>query len=164
MLLSWRFFLICVPFWELLYFCNMVLQCLQPNVQSKPQKEGSESELFWNLLGGKYEYPSQRISKNVESDPHLFSCTFSEGRSEETFSYLSKTFLFFSAGIITNILIACCSTINLSFLGPLDEWAIRKSKGWHGELLEFILLRLLFDLFFISRLFLFGLFSPLSFN
>ncbi|CAA6671109.1 unnamed protein product [Spirodela intermedia] len=60
------------------------LDLIKPNVQSKPQKEGSESELFWNLLGGKCEYPSQRISKNVESDPHLFSCTFSEGNLQAT--------------------------------------------------------------------------------
>ncbi|KAG7029831.1 Villin-4, partial [Cucurbita argyrosperma subsp. argyrosperma] len=51
----------------------------QPNVQSRPQKEGTESEQFWNLLGGKSEYPSQKISREAESDPHLFSCTFSGG-------------------------------------------------------------------------------------
>ncbi|XP_022997656.1 villin-4-like isoform X1 [Cucurbita maxima] len=51
----------------------------QPNVQSRPQKEGTESEQFWNLLGGKSEYPSQKVSREAESDPHLFSCTFSGG-------------------------------------------------------------------------------------
>ncbi|XP_050935876.1 villin-5-like isoform X1 [Cucumis melo] len=51
----------------------------QPNVQSRSQKEGSESEQFWNLLGGKSEYPSQKISRDAESDPHLFSCIFSRG-------------------------------------------------------------------------------------
>ncbi|KAF2317193.1 hypothetical protein GH714_016147 [Hevea brasiliensis] len=50
----------------------------QPNVQSKPQKEGSESEQFWDLLGGKTEYPSQKIGREAERDPHLFSSTFSK--------------------------------------------------------------------------------------
>lgn len=52
---------------------------LQPNMQSKLQKEGSESELFWEILGGKSEYPSQKIVRDAESDPHLFSCTFLKG-------------------------------------------------------------------------------------
>lgn len=48
-------------------------------MQSKLQKEGSESELFWEILGGKSEYPSQKIAKDAESDPHLFSCTYLKG-------------------------------------------------------------------------------------
>ncbi|XP_022969600.1 villin-4-like isoform X2 [Cucurbita maxima] len=56
-----------------------LLDLIKPNVQSRPQKEGTESEQFWNLLGGKSEYPSQKIARDAESDPHLFSCTFSRG-------------------------------------------------------------------------------------
>lgn len=52
---------------------------MQPNLQCKPQKEGTESEQFWELLGGKSEYASQKIVGEAESDPHLFSCTFSKG-------------------------------------------------------------------------------------
>lgn len=55
------------------------LDLIKPNVQSKSQKEGAESEQFWELLGGKSEYPSQKIAREPESDPHLFSCTFSKG-------------------------------------------------------------------------------------
>jgi gelsolin len=51
-------------------------------MQSKPQKEGSESEQFWDLLGGKSEYPSQKLAREAESDPHLFSCIFSKGRED----------------------------------------------------------------------------------
>ena len=58
---------------------HMISNFLQPNCQSKPHKEGAESELFWGLLGGKTEYPSQKIAMVVESDPHLFSCTYSKG-------------------------------------------------------------------------------------
>lgn len=53
--------------------------CLQPNMQSKLQKEGAESEQFWDLLGGKSEYPSQKIAREAEGDPHLFSCTLTKG-------------------------------------------------------------------------------------
>ena len=54
---------------------------MQPNEHTKAQKEGSECEQFWELLGGKSEYPSQKIKKDGESDPHLFSCTFSNGKT-----------------------------------------------------------------------------------
>ncbi|KAJ6957952.1 hypothetical protein NC653_039808 [Populus alba x Populus x berolinensis] len=55
------------------------LDLIKPNMQSKPQKEGSESEQFWDLLGGKSEYPSQKLAREAESDPHLFSCIFLKG-------------------------------------------------------------------------------------
>ncbi|XP_047330593.1 villin-4-like [Impatiens glandulifera] len=52
------------------------LDILKPNLQSKPQKDGNESEQFWELLGGKAEYSSQKIIQDAENDPHLFSCTY----------------------------------------------------------------------------------------
>ncbi|ONI27342.1 hypothetical protein PRUPE_1G081400 [Prunus persica] len=55
------------------------LDLIKPNLQSKTQKENVESEQFWDLLGGKSEYPSQKIVRSAESDPRLFSCTFSNG-------------------------------------------------------------------------------------
>ncbi|OMO97015.1 Villin headpiece [Corchorus capsularis] len=54
------------------------LDIIKPNLQSKSHKEGSESEQFWELVGGKSEYPSQKISRVPEGDPHLFTCTFSK--------------------------------------------------------------------------------------
>jgi gelsolin len=53
----------------------------KPNLQTKTQKEGTESDQFWSLLGAKAEYPSQKIAKEHEGDPHLFSCTFLKGFS-----------------------------------------------------------------------------------
>ncbi|WOK95014.1 villin-4 isoform X1 [Canna indica] len=61
-----------------------LLDLIKPNVQSKTQKEGTETDQFWNILGGKSEYPSQKIAKEQESDPHLFSCTFSKGNLKVT--------------------------------------------------------------------------------
>ncbi|OVA00911.1 Villin headpiece [Macleaya cordata] len=54
------------------------LDLIKPNLQSKPQKEGTETDQFWDLLGGKHEYSSQKIARDAESDPHLFSCSFSK--------------------------------------------------------------------------------------
>ncbi|KAH1216221.1 Villin-4 [Glycine max] len=56
-----------------------MLDLIKPDVQCKPLKEGLEPEQFWDLLGGKTEYPSQKITREAENDPHLFSCNFSEG-------------------------------------------------------------------------------------
>ncbi|GJR31906.1 villin-4-like protein [Tanacetum coccineum] len=61
---------------ELQELVERQLDVIKPNMQSKLQKEGSESEAFWEILGGKSEYSSQKIAKDAESDPHLFSCTF----------------------------------------------------------------------------------------
>ncbi|XP_073269099.1 villin-4-like isoform X2 [Primulina huaijiensis] len=52
-----------------------LLDLIKPNMQPKLQKEGTESEQFWDLLGGKLEYSSQKIAREAETDPHLFSCT-----------------------------------------------------------------------------------------
>ncbi|KAL7097492.1 hypothetical protein ACP275_10G148200 [Erythranthe tilingii] len=54
------------------------LDIIKPEMQSKFQKEGSETEQFWELLGGKSEYLNHKIEREAESDPHLFSCTLSK--------------------------------------------------------------------------------------
>ncbi|KAI7748731.1 hypothetical protein M8C21_015892, partial [Ambrosia artemisiifolia] len=51
------------------------LDVIKPNMQSKLQKEGSESEQFWEILGGKSEYPSQKIATDSESDPRELKVT-----------------------------------------------------------------------------------------
>jgi hypothetical protein len=71
---------ICLVRFLHLFSFHLLAKFLQPNLQSKPQREGTESEQFWDLLGGKSEYPSQKISREPESDPHLFCCNFSKGK------------------------------------------------------------------------------------
>ncbi|XP_004507882.1 villin-4-like isoform X2 [Cicer arietinum] len=61
-----------------------MLDLIKPDLQCKPQREGAESEQFWELLGGKSEYPTQKIARDGENDPHLFSCNFSEGNLKVT--------------------------------------------------------------------------------
>ncbi|OIT33520.1 PREDICTED: villin-4-like [Nicotiana attenuata] len=63
------------------------LDLIKPDMQSKLQKEGAESEQFWEILSGKSEYPSEKIGRDAESDPHLFSCTFSKGDLKVTEIY-----------------------------------------------------------------------------
>lgn len=57
-------------------------------MQCKVQKEGTESEQFWDFLGGKSEYPSQKIGRDAETDPHLFSCSFSKGKMNMFIGYV----------------------------------------------------------------------------
>ncbi|KAK7265238.1 hypothetical protein RJT34_32855 [Clitoria ternatea] len=66
---------------------DRMLDLIQPDLQCRPQKEGAESEQFWDLLGGKSEHPSQKIARDAENDPHLFSCNFSEGNLKVTEIY-----------------------------------------------------------------------------
>ncbi|CAL0325559.1 unnamed protein product [Lupinus luteus] len=56
-----------------------MLDLIKPDLQCKLQKENAESEKFWEILGGKTEYPTQKIVRDAENDPHLFSCNFSKG-------------------------------------------------------------------------------------
>ncbi|XP_011069945.1 villin-4 [Sesamum indicum] len=63
------------------------LDVIKPNMQCRVHKEGSESDQFWELLGEKTEYPSQKIARVAESDPHLFSCTLSKGDLKATEVY-----------------------------------------------------------------------------
>lgn len=83
---------------------------LQPNLQCKTLKEGAESEQFWQLLGEKAEYPSQKIARESESDPHLFSCHFSKGLH---YKYL----LLFDYTLSNSIILS--STISHSLTGSV---------------------------------------------
>uniref|UniRef100_A0A0E0LE94 HP domain-containing protein n=1 Tax=Oryza punctata TaxID=4537 RepID=A0A0E0LE94_ORYPU len=63
------------------------LDVIKPNLQSRMLKEGSEYDQFWKLLGVKSEYPSQKIAKDQESDPHLeiFNFTQDDLMTEDIF-------------------------------------------------------------------------------
>ncbi|PON75025.1 Villin [Trema orientale] len=82
------------------------LDLIKPNLQSKPQKEGTESEQFWDLLGGKSEYSSQKIGREAETDPHLFSCNFSNGMW--MILSMAGEIIFFSPKIVFSLFILNC--------------------------------------------------------
>ncbi|GJY53350.1 villin-4-like protein [Tanacetum coccineum] len=60
---------------ELQELVERQLDVIKLNMQSKLQKEGSKSDAFWEILGGKSEYPSQKITKDTKSDPQDLKVT-----------------------------------------------------------------------------------------
>lgn len=48
-------------------------------------REGSEPDVFWKALGGKAEYPREREIKGYVEDPHLFTCSFTDGKLNTLF-------------------------------------------------------------------------------
>ncbi|KAK4774587.1 hypothetical protein SAY86_009522 [Trapa natans] len=62
------------------------LDIIKPNAQSKVQKEGTELDQFWEMLGGKSEHPNQKIASTA-GDPRLFCCAFSDGKLKVTEIY-----------------------------------------------------------------------------
>ncbi|EPS72001.1 hypothetical protein M569_02755 [Genlisea aurea] len=85
------------------------LDIIKPNMQSRVLKEGAESEQFWELLGGKSEYSSQRILRAVESDPHLFSCSL----SDNGICNVTEVYNFDQDDLMTEdvFILDCCSEI-----------------------------------------------------
>ncbi|KAI3711807.1 hypothetical protein L1987_70353 [Smallanthus sonchifolius] len=58
------------------------IQVEPPDLQTRVHKERAESDEFWEILGGKTEHATQKIPREAESDPHLFSCTLSKGEED----------------------------------------------------------------------------------
>ncbi|KAL8233011.1 hypothetical protein R6Q57_002789 [Mikania cordata] len=65
---------------------NGMLDFINPTWQPISIREGSEPDVFWDALGGKTEYPKEKEIKRFIEDPHLFVCTFTEGK-DKIFSY-----------------------------------------------------------------------------
>ncbi|XP_072986013.1 villin-1 isoform X1 [Typha latifolia] len=68
---------------------DMMLDWLSPLKQSISIREGSESDHFWNILGGKSEYPREKHNRGCTEGPHLFTCVFKEGsyKGKEIFNF-----------------------------------------------------------------------------
>lgn len=109
-----------------------MLDLIKPELQTKPQKEGSESEQFWDLLGGKSEYPSQKIARAAESDPRLFSCNFSKENLKVTEIYN------FSQDDLTteDIMILYCHSEIFVWVGQLDPKSRLKALTIGEKFLE----------------------------
>lgn len=45
-------------------------------------REGNESDIFWNALGGKSEYARGKEIKGYIEDPHLFMLSGTEGKTK----------------------------------------------------------------------------------
>ncbi|KAH7293292.1 hypothetical protein KP509_28G019500 [Ceratopteris richardii] len=69
---------------------------LQPDAESTMSlKEGAESELFWEILGGRKVHPSHREPKENAKDPQLFSCRIMKGQLQliELFNFTQNDLL-----------------------------------------------------------------------
>uniref|UniRef100_A0A0C9S493 TSA: Wollemia nobilis Ref_Wollemi_Transcript_25648_3389 transcribed RNA sequence n=1 Tax=Wollemia nobilis TaxID=56998 RepID=A0A0C9S493_9CONI len=62
---------------------------LKPGTTSKAVKEGTEPAAFWNALGGRQSYISQKGSQETSEDPHLYACEFEKGtlKFSEVFNF-----------------------------------------------------------------------------
>ncbi|GJM97791.1 hypothetical protein PR202_ga14744 [Eleusine coracana subsp. coracana] len=115
------------------------IQVDTPNLQSRLLKEGSEYDQFWKLLGVKSEYPSQKIVRDQESDPHLFACTFSKGvlKVREIFNFTQDDLM------TEDIFILDCHSCIFVWVGRHVDTKIRAQALSIGE--KFIELDILME-------------------
>ncbi|KAG0473447.1 hypothetical protein HPP92_015304 [Vanilla planifolia] len=68
---------------------DRLLDQISPLKQFISVREGSEPDVFWNMIGGKGDYPKEKVIKQHDEDPHLFTCVFEEGdfKGKEIFNY-----------------------------------------------------------------------------
>lgn len=68
---------------------DRMLDLINPTLQPISVREGSEPDVFWKALGGKAEHPREREIKAYVEDPHLFTCTFTDGdlKVKEIFNF-----------------------------------------------------------------------------
>lgn len=68
---------------------DRMLDLINPTWQPTLVREGNEPDLFWDVLGGKGEYPKEKKTNKVIEDPHLFICYFNEGdlKVKEIFTF-----------------------------------------------------------------------------
>lgn len=102
--------------------CLLFCFFFQPNLQTRAQREGSESEKFWELLGGKSDYPSQKPTREPENDPHLFACAFTKGTFAQS-HHLSSV-------LILTLFLSPCFIIILFIIAGNGNHT-RKSEGMY---------------------------------
>jgi len=68
---------------------NIVADSLMFNRKKEAVLEGAEPDAFWEALGGKGEYPSEKVHVEVERDPQLFHCSNETGtfKMEQVFDF-----------------------------------------------------------------------------
>jgi hypothetical protein len=77
---------------------DRMLYFLDTSCQPIYIREGNETDTFWNLLGGKSEYPKEKEMRKQIEEPHLFTCSCSSGNGKYlSISFYHLTLLFSSA-------------------------------------------------------------------
>ncbi|CAL9234875.1 unnamed protein product [Arabidopsis halleri] len=61
---------------------DRMLYFLDTSCQPIYIREGNEPDTFWDLLGGKSEYPKEREMRKQIEEPHLFTCSCSSGNGK----------------------------------------------------------------------------------
>ncbi|KAF8111225.1 hypothetical protein N665_0076s0212 [Sinapis alba] len=56
-------------------FLDRMLYFIDSSRQPMSTREGSEPDTFWDLLGGKAEYPKEKEMRKQIEEPHLFTCS-----------------------------------------------------------------------------------------
>eukprot|EP00250_Pteridium_aquilinum_P017294 c23553_g2_i2 orf=330-3245(+) len=85
-------------------------------------KEGSESDQFWEALGGKKVHPSHQEPKESAKDPHLFSCSIAKGQLQAT-----EVFNFTQSDLLSDeVLVLDCHTDVYVWVGQSNKF---KSKS-----------------------------------
>jgi uncharacterized protein involved in tolerance to divalent cations len=59
---------------------NVVASTLQFKRECEQFMEGAETDLFWEALGGKVDYPQEKVALDVSREPMLFHCSNETGR------------------------------------------------------------------------------------
>lgn len=68
---------------------NMIAETLKFTRTTTAVLEGSEPDEFWSAVGGKGEYPSDKVQLDVDRDPQLFHCSNETGtfKMEQIFDF-----------------------------------------------------------------------------
>lgn len=107
---------------------NMV-HCLQPDASTATLKEGSETEVFWDALGGKKVHPSHREPKESAKDPRLFSCTLEKGQLK-----VMEVFIFTQENLLNDeVMILDCYTDVFVWIGQNANVKHKKRAFEIGE-------------------------------
>lgn len=87
-----------------------MLDLINPTWQPILVREGSEPDVFWDVLGGKTEYPKEKEIKRFIEDPHLFVCTFTEDVGSQPSDLKVKEIFNFSQDDLTteDVLVLDC--------------------------------------------------------
>ena len=86
---------------------------LQPSRQPMSTREGSEPDTFWDLLGGKTEYPKEKETRKQVEEPRLFTCSCNSGNGKHLFEFVffsSYYILLFSYMVQLYALVFLCLT------------------------------------------------------
>lgn len=73
---------------------------LQTSLQPISIREGNEPDTFWDLLGGKSEYPKEKEMRKQIEEPHLFTCSWSSGNGKPLSIFFFSSYIIGSSAMV----------------------------------------------------------------